>query len=172
MFPVVNDVMEYFLRNPTTTIHIRELARRTGVTPSGCLKALGKLVKRGFVEEHKTTAVSNYRANPTTQFVRLKKVFNIYSIFDSGLVDYLKQEYEFPEAIIVFGSYAKGEDTEQSDIDIAIITQHEKSLDFRKYESILQRKINILELPNLKDSKKEFINNLINGIVLEGVLKL
>ena len=172
MFPEVNKVLEFFLKNPITTIHLRELARRIDFSSAGCLKSLRLLVKKNFVEEHKTKAISNYKAKISSKFIQLKKIYNIYSLYDSGLIDFLKEKYEFPEAIILFGSYSRGEDTEKSDIDIVIITSLKKNLDISKFEEKLERKINILELKNLKKAEKEFINNLINGIVLEGVFEL
>jgi len=44
----------------------------------------------------------------------------------SGLIALLKDKYEEPEAIVVFGSYARGEDTSESDIDIAVVTKKKK----------------------------------------------
>ena len=71
----------------------------------------------------------------------------------------------------MFGSYAKGEDTEQSDIDIAIITKDNARLELKPYESKLSRKINIIEI-DLASSKKEFLNTIANGIVIDGYLTL
>jgi len=172
MFPEVNTILEYFLKNPTTTIHLRELARKTNFSSAGCSKSLKSLLKKGVIECHKTKAVSNYKATLNSKFLQLKKIYNIYSLYDSGLIDFLKEKYQFPETIIIFGSYSKGEDTEKSDIDIAVITRLEKNLDFSLFEKKLQRKINLLELKNLEKAKKEFINNLINGIVLDGVIQI
>ncbi len=172
MFPQVNKILEFFLKNPTTTIYLRELARRTGFSPAGCLKALKNLKKQNLIEGKKIKAISNYNAKLTPKFLQIKKTYNTYSLYDSGLIDFLKKNYEYPDAIILFGSYTRGEDTEKSDIDIAIITRIEKTPSLTKYEKTLQRKINIIELKNLKKSSKEFINSLINGIILEGVLKL
>ena len=172
MFPEVNKILEYFLKNPNTTIHLRELARNTGFSSAGSSKSLKLLVKKGFVEEHKTKAVSNYKAKLTSKFIQLKKIYNLHSLYGSGLVDFLKEKYQFPETIILFGSYSKGEDTEKSDIDLAIISPSEKSLDLSKFENILERKINLLEFKNLKKAEKKFINNIINGIVLEGVFEI
>jgi len=172
MFPKVNKILEYFLKNPLTTIHLRELARKTNFSSSGCLKSLKILVKKEFIKEHKTRAISNYKANLDSKFLQLKKIYNIYSLYDSGLIDFLEKKYQFPEAIIVFGSYSQGEDNEKSDIDIAIITKLEENLDFSLFEKKLQRKINLLEFKNLKRVKKEFLNNLINGIILKGVIQI
>ncbi len=172
MFPEVNKALEFFFKNPTTTIHLRELGRQIGFSSAGASKSLKNLAKQNLVEEQKTKAVSNYKAKLTPQFIQLKKIYNLYSLYNSKLVDFLKKEYEFPDSIIIFGSYARGEDSEKSDIDIVVITRLEKSLNLSQFEKKLQRKINILELKNLKKAKKEFINNLINGIVLEGVLQI
>ncbi|HKZ42808.1 MAG TPA: nucleotidyltransferase domain-containing protein, partial [Candidatus Hodarchaeales archaeon] len=70
-----------------------------------------------------------------------------------------------------FGSYTQGNDTEKSDIDLAIVTSLEKTPDLSKFEKVLMRKINILEL-DISKAKKEFLNNLANGIVLHGYLTL
>jgi len=172
MLPEVNKVLDYFLKNPTTTIHLRELARKISFSPAGCLKSLRKLVKEGFIEENKTKAISNYKAKLSKKFLQLKIVYNFNSLYDSGLVDFLEKTYEFPDAIVLFGSYVRAEDIEQSDIDIAVMTKLEKSLKLSQFERKLQRKINILELKDLKKAKKEFVNNLINGIVLKGVLEI
>ena len=73
--------------------------------------------------------------------------------------------------VLVFGSYAKGEDTEKSDIDMAIITEKKLNLDLDNFEKRLKRKIHILEIKR-KEIKPTLMNNLANGIVLYGYLKV
>lgn len=43
--------------------------------------------------------------------------------------------------VILFGSYSRGDDTINSDIDIAIIGAKERTIKLTKYEKILERKI-------------------------------
>ena len=69
--------------------------------------------------------------------------------------------------IILFGSYSRGEDIENSDIDIAIISNKKLNLDLEKYKRFLNRVINIHEI-NLNKISSEFLFNLYNGIVLGG----
>ena len=45
-------------------------------------------------------------------------------------------------------------------------------IDLRKYEKILKRKINILFERNVSNIPEELLNNIINGIVLYGYLKV
>lgn len=46
--------------------------------------------------------------------------------------------------IILFGSYAKGEDIENSDIDLYIQTPSKKELRTEKFEKLLKRKVQFL----------------------------
>lgn len=170
MFPEVNTILEHFLSHPTESIHLRELARRTGFSPAGASKAAKRLVSRGLVLESKTKVVTNYRANRDNPlWIALKRAYNLFSLYDSGLVEALRKTYEEPEAIVLFGSYSRGEDTERSDIDIAVITTLEKPFSRKSFEKTLARPINLIEV-NLSNAKKEFVNSLANGIVLHGYL--
>ena len=172
MFPEVNAVAEWFLKNPTKTAHIREIARLTGFSPAGALKALKKLIKQDLVFEMRTKVVTNYQAKrESPKWLPIKRAYNFYSLYASGVVEELVKAYEEPDAIVLFGSYTQGNDTEKSDIDLAIVTSLEKTPDLSKFEKVLMRKINILEL-DMSKAKKEFLNNLANGIVLHGYLTL
>jgi len=71
----------------------------------------------------------------------------------------------------MFGSYEKGEDTEQSDVDIAVLSNRELKLKLQKFEKKLLRSISIKILPRDK-TQKEFWNTLANGSVLYGYLEL
>ena len=106
--------------------------------------------------------------NKTGKTLALKRSHNFESLFKSGLIAYLKDRYEEPKAIVVFGSYADGTDTSESDIDIAVISKG-KEIDLKKFEKKLCRKINLLILDRVP---KKFKNSLANGIVLDGYLRL
>ena len=76
-----------------------------------------------------------------------------------------------PKSIIVFGSYAKGEDIEDSDIDIFVECEEEK-LDLEPFEKQLKRKVQFHFKENFKAYSKELRNNIINGIILRGYLEV
>jgi len=71
----------------------------------------------------------------------------------------------------LFGSYSRGEDIENSDIDIAIIGR-KKQIDLTEFEKILNRKINIITFNNFKEIHKNLKENLFNGITLTGGIEL
>ena len=164
-------VMEIFLKHPEMKFHLRELERMTKLSMPGARKIAIKLEKEGLLESKKEKMVKNFYASRNEKFTQLKRAYNIYSIFNLGLLDKLRKEYEEPEAIILFGSYSRGEDITQSDVDIAIITKKHKELNLLEFEKRLARNIKIYEI-RVETAEKEFLNTLANGIVIHGYLKV
>lgn len=164
-------VMEWFFKYPEKQFHLRELERLTKLSMPGVKKIVEKLEKEYLLKSEKKKIVKNFYAARNEKFVHLKRAYNLYSMFTSGLLDLLKNKYQEPESIILFGSYGKGEDISKSDIDIAIITSKHKEIDFSTFEKKLERKIKIYEI-KLDKAEKEFLNTLANGIVLYGYLKI
>ena len=165
-------IMEFFLKNPSKEIHIRSLARTLKVSSTWVLKATRELAENNLLIITKDPEIIEVliKANrENNSFKSLKQSYNLYSIKESRLLDYLIKKYKHPECIILFGSYSKGEDIEGSDIDIGIITGKSIKNDVRSFEKILERQINIHELKKER-IQKEFWNTLSNGIVIDGYL--
>tara|TARA_Y100000310_G_C20693849_1_gene824110 strand:- start:2414 stop:2959 length:546 start_codon:yes stop_codon:yes gene_type:complete len=167
-------IIGFFLDNPTTPLHLRSLSRRIKVSPTWISKKIDGLVKEGLitVSKNKETKILTMKADrENSEFNRLKKSHNLYQIYKSGLIDQIIENYQKPEAIILFGSYSRGEDIEKSDIDLAIITTRKIQNNLDKFEQKLNRKIKIIELKKDK-IEKEFQNTLANGVVLYGYLDI
>ncbi|MEK6827870.1 MAG: nucleotidyltransferase domain-containing protein [Nanoarchaeota archaeon] len=164
-------VMELFFKFPYTSFHIREIARLTGLSSTGVIKIIKKLKKEKLLLSKKANNMEEIKPDFNGRFLIIKRLYNIYSIYDSGLMDYIKSYYEMPQSIILFGSYSNGTDTEKSDIDIGVVSAKKEIPDFKKFETRLSRKIN-LHLIEIKNTPKEFINSLANGIVLEGFVEM
>lgn len=161
-------VLELFFTYPTRRFHTREIARLTKVSPPVVSSAVRKLEKAGFLSSRKTRAMNEVTANTESrEFVLEKRLFNIRSLFRSGLMAEL--EKADPEAIVVFGSYSRGEDTEKSDIDIAVIGGSGTG-SLSRFEDRLKRNISVHKVA-VKKVSGEFLNSLANGIVLEGYLE-
>lgn len=164
-------VLELFFEYPTTVFYIREIARLLKISPPMVSINIRTLLREGYIVDVRTGITNEVRANINNDgFLEKKRVFNLESLYKCGLVGHLNKEYGL-SPIAVFGSYSRGEDTEKSDIDIAIITEKHKSLNLDNYEKTLKRRITVHEV-DLKKVSKEFKNNLGNGIVLKGYLEL
>ena len=63
----------------------------------------------------------------------------------------ISSELNTKEVVVLFGSYAKGKESEKSDIDLLIINKEGKrSLSFSKYELLFKKKINPLFITQMK----------------------
>ena len=82
------------------------------------------------------------------------------------------KEY-FNPVIVLFGSYSKGEDIENSDIDLYIETPSKREIKPTEFEKKLKRKIQIFKHKKISEIKsKDLINNIINGVSLNGFIEI
>jgi predicted nucleotidyltransferase len=165
----VTILADVFFYSPTKEFHARELSRKTGLSIFAILSAIKTLVKKDMIRVQKKGNMKIVAASHSVSFIRAKRIRNIEKLYDSGVVNYLIKAYDKPEAIVLFGSYSRGDDVESSDIDIGVITKEHKELNLDKFEKPLFRKISVHEI-ELKKVTKEFYNNLVNGIVLDGAI--
>jgi len=71
----------------------------------------------------------------------------------------------------LFGSSSRGEDIEESDIDL-YVQAGEREMGLYPYERSLNRNIQLHFKKDLQDYPKELRNNVANGIVMYGYLKV
>ena len=168
-------VAELIFNYPNKTFHIRKLAKETKQSTTAIVSAIKDLNRFKIVKLVKTELTTNIKADTESDAYRFyKKIFNLYRLERYLIIENIKETFQ-AEAIVLFGSFAKGEDIEESDIDLLIITNRkdEDITDFLKiYEKELNRKINLHVLPSLEKSSKEFKNAVANGIVLRGYIKV
>ncbi len=164
-------VLQEFFDSPLKDFQIREISRRIRLAQPSVVNHLNELLKEGFIIKEKKGVYSTFRANRENDMFRIyKKMGTLLQLNQSGLVSYLKDTCS-PDTIILFGSASKGEDTEESDIDL-FIQSPEKKLDLKKYEKTIKRKINLLFEENFSRLSKELKNNVLNGVVLAGYIKV
>ena len=150
----------------------REIAKLLKVSPTAVSNSIKKLRENSLINVEKTKTINFISFNRDGQrAVEMKRVENLKNLYTYGLSDYLEEELA-GATIILFGSYSTGEDTNTSDIDIAVIERKNKMIDIEKFEKILNRKININFYNSWKDIHKHLKNNILNGITLHGSVEL
>ena len=168
------EVLRFLFTYPEKSFTGRAIAKSLDVSQPGVSKALTGLKKENYINiqkdrESKRLTITLNRDNDL--IIGLKRADNLRRLYESGLVYFL--ENQFPGAtIILFGSYSRGDDTSTSDIDIAVIGRKDKKADLANYERLLQRKITMQFYPSMSSVHKELRENLCNGIVLIGGIKL
>lgn len=150
----------------------REISKILKVSPTAVANSIKDLKESSIVKLEKTKTINFISFNRDEQkSIELKRVENLKNIYISGLSGYLENELA-GSTIILFGSYSKGEDTNTSDIDIAVIERKDKMLKLEEYENFLNRKISVNFYNSWKDIQKHLKNNILNGILLHGSIEL
>ncbi len=171
-------VLETLFRHPETEFSLSDLAREAGVAKPHIGAILYELTGLGLITITKLSKIWRIKANRNNErFIRSKIVYNLNLIYQSGLVEFLVEHYGNPKAIILFGSFRRGEDLSTSDIDIAIEGETDEYKVFRlvkhidNFEREFGRQIQI-HLFNRKNIDPHVFNNIANGIVVAGFLEV
>ena len=162
---------------PNKVFHIRMLERETRLSTTAVIDAIDKLHAFSIIKVKKTPLTKQISADLESDAYRFYKlVFNLYRLKRYLLIEKLVYFYNNPESITLFGSFSKGEDIEESDIDILVITSYKPDKKINKFiktvEKEMNRRVNIHALSSLNKSAPEFKNAVANGIVLHGYLKV
>ncbi|MBD3248802.1 hypothetical protein GF336_02040 [Candidatus Woesearchaeota archaeon] len=163
-------VLSEFLKDPQKKHQIRGISKDIKLSTTSVKLHINKLIKAGLIVEKKDIFkyyIANFD-NPKFRFY--KKIDTLLKIEDSEILEYLNDILS-PNTIILFGSCAKGEDIYGSDLDLYCQAE-EKKLDLKKFEKSLGRKIQLFFSEDLNKLPKELRNNIINGIKLDGYLKV
>lgn len=166
-------IKEYFFLNPTTRLRVRQIERMVQVPLPSVIRYTKELEQEKLIKSAEIANVKVYSADRNSKYYVLeKKLFNLKRLFSSGFIDFLVEELHNP-TIILFGSYARGEDIETSDIDLYIETPSKKTINVSSFEKKLQRRIQLLVHKSIKSvENKELANNIVNGIPLHGFLEV
>ncbi len=166
-------IKEFYFTYPTEKLRARALERRLKLPFPSVLRYLKELVSEDFLLAEVIGGVKFYTANRTSRrFLLEKRLYNVKILFECGLVDFLIDEYSNP-TIVLFGSYSKGEDVENSDIDIYVETRSRRILSLKKFEQKLHRSIQLFKYVSFAEIKNQMLkNSIINGIVLNGYLEV
>ena len=164
---------DYFLLNPTTRLRVRQIERELKVPSPSVIRYTKELETEGILQKVVISGVIFFMANRASPlFLQEKKIFNLRNVYNSGLIDFLVREYSNP-TIILFGSYARGEDIESSDMDIYLESSQNTRKDMDIFEKRLHRKVELFIYKKISFIKnKELANNIINGITLHGFLEV
>lgn len=163
-----------FFNEPTKDHYLIEVSKKAKLAHTSVAKHLLKLKNLNIVTERKEEKGSRnfpvYRANiHGKEYRENKRLYNLIILKESKLIDVLGDRL-MPKSIVLFGSFLKGEDTEDSDIDIFIECKEEK-INLEKFEKALNRRIQLHFKDNFKKYPPELKSNIINGLTLHGYLE-
>ncbi len=168
------EILKYLFMNSGKKSNQRAIAIALKVSPTAIAKSIKNLDKTNLLEINKDKNSQTFEIGlnfKNEKVFFMKRVGNLDITYDSGLAEFLFDE--LPGAtIILFGSYSFGEDTYNSDIDFAIIGAKEKKINLAPFEKILNKKIIVQFYDGFEKIHKNLRENILNGIVLKGGIRL
>jgi len=160
-------ILRLFFQEPNRNFGIREIAKITKIPKTSTARYIRELLKDNLIKKTKGA----YIGNDTNFFFKLyKKAYFLEELYRSGLIEFLEEKL-YPKCIILFGSFAKGEYVKNSDIDI-FVQAKEKAINLTKFEKRIKHKINLFFEDKFDKLSNELFNNIINGIKIQGYIKL
>ncbi len=145
--PIELEIISLYLSDYKTKIHIREIARRINKNHRTVLLALKRLETSGVMKYETVGKSKQYFLNIsnviTKDYIRnsesfkTRKLLETQFIFKKLLTELSQDLANTP--ILLFGSYAKGEETKKSDIDVFIIKDASKKSIINKIHEFFSR---------------------------------
>jgi predicted nucleotidyltransferase len=172
---IVIKVLGYFLINPKKKYYINELAKNLEIDPGNLFRKLKELEEEGILISEKKGNQRYYGLNKEYHLLKeIKQYYKVKYGVDNLIKEKLKEVEKINEAYI-FGSYAKGTISEESDIDVLLVGDHSPIDAKRKIlplQRSLGREINIIDLSleEFKEKKKEkdeFIENIFSEKIIK-----
>ena len=161
-----NRVLEVFFKEPTKVHFIRGISKNINLATTSVKKYIDRLSKENLIIQKESGPFKGYIANrEEDKFIFYKQIYNLYSLYELKTKIILEIG---PQAIVLFGSYQKGEDIEGSDIDLAIFTKIKKEINVKKFEDSLNRHVHITYIENINKIEKNLQENLRGGWIIYG----
>lgn len=155
-------VLTMIANNPFTEFYLRELSKELKISPSTTKKSLDKLKKYDMIKEKRKGNLRIISGNPEEiLFKQFKILLNIEKV--KPIVEQI-----MPAAsIILFGSYAKGENSRESDIDFCVIS-NKKNLKIESSYDIQLIQLTPAGWVNLKKDNPALAKAIGEGITMHG----
>ena len=176
-------VLLWFFSFPTQEMSLTNLADNLDISKTTANRIVIMLEKEGFLIKNVLGKVWRISCNQQHIYNFSRKIaYNLTIIYESALIQaihgFIQAEFKHnPRTIILFGSYRKGDDTEKSDIDIAVEILGNQSLSIKEFRIFPQFeyrknvKIN-LHIFTRNNIDLNLFANIANGIILEGFLEV
>jgi len=165
-------ILKLLLLNPANRYYLREIASLTDQPVRAVQRELPKLERMGLLER---TAHGNRKYYQVDRecpiFPELKSIFLKTVGLGDALREYLSKEVGSIEVAFIYGSYARGEESIASDVDLFVvgaINARDLSASLAKAKSELGREINPVIMTAQEFGAKVATKNQFVLSVLEG----
>lgn len=174
-------IIKWFFSYPLLPISLSDLARETKTSKATAASVVNTLLKEDFLMKEEIGRIWRISCNQKHRYNFTKKIsYNLAlvyeALYDYGIINEIYKIAGNPKTIILFGSYRKGDDTDKSDLDIAVEVIGNEDVKIIHIGNIVKlgyRKnvpVN-LHIFSRRKIDLNLFSNIANGIVLEGFLE-
>ncbi len=170
-------ILAWFYAHPQDEFSLNDLAKALDIAKTSANMIVSQLEEEDFLEIKTIGKLWRIKANPKHKYFTTKKIpFNLHHIYESGILEWINENIPNFRAVVLFGSYRKGDDMPESDVDIAVevlgnesiktINLTAKSLGYRENVPI---QIHVFSRSHID---LNLFASIANGIVLRGFLEV
>ncbi|MDI6737598.1 MAG: nucleotidyltransferase domain-containing protein [Nanoarchaeota archaeon] len=169
--------IQWFFAYPERVIGLNDLSGELGISKATAKRVVSILNKEEFLNVEVLGRLWRIRCNKEHYFNHTLKISsNLANIYTSSVIRAVHQAVPNAKAIILFGSYRKGDDIDASDVDIAaeiVGNEPPKIIELGVLEHLGFRKNVTVNLYVFSRNNIDInlFANIANGIVLEGFLE-
>ena len=156
-------IMRLFYRDRAAKLHLREIARRTGLFGPSVYRFLNSLEKDGILKSEKDGNLKKYsvrkglRAYFLFEAFDLEKFEKLPEIRRNAVKTYLDSLPEKPVFAVLFGSTAKGTYREHSDVDVLLVTNRRINAEKAEKET---NALTAMKMSTFQITYKNFLTDL------------
>jgi predicted nucleotidyltransferase len=168
----------WFFSFPDKDMSLNDLSKELRISKTTANKIVSHLMKENFLKVEVLGRIWRISCNKNHIYNYSRKIsYNLMAIYEIGLVEEIHKIIPNPRSIILFGSYRKGDDNENSDLDLAVEilgNEEPKIIELTTLQYFQYRKnvkVNLYIFSRNKIDLNLF-SNIANGIILEGFLEV
>jgi hypothetical protein len=163
-------VLEFFLTHPSVEIHLNELARNLEIARGSSKSYCDAFVDDGLILESSKGNLRLFRLNRDDFAVReIMKAYYLLKLKHLGIENLA----EGCTSLAIYGSFARGEVDERSDLDLLVIGE-ESNVDrdkFLRLQDAFNREVQLTLLPYYKwETMKKEGDRFAESVLMKHVL--
>lgn len=170
-------VLEHFIQNPYEKYYLRETARTLNMSPMTVKRSLDLLLQDKLITREKIKNQILYKANTDSPaYKHLKTAYNLATLEEKNITTIIYEKLPALSSLTLYGSYAKGENDRQSDIDLLAIAPkpHNTPTLTQQLENQLEKEVTLTIFTprewttQAHKNKAYYMDIITEGIVLYG----
>lgn len=171
-------IQQFFFDVPTEKLSLNDLSETLHISKSKAKVVVTGLLQEGFLNREIISKLWRISCNQAHPYNMTRKIpYHVGLVYESNLVQAIQKTVSGVRAIILFGSYRKGDDIERSDLDLAaevIGDDSPKIIDLGIISKLGYREnvpvhVHVFSRNNIS---MNVFANIANGIILEGFLEV